>query len=76
MMDRLDVGMHQAFGCGVFGLVLPTSSRFIFSTSCLILALPLLDFFLKGMHAGSGRERAGGFDRFVLWALGIGISFN
>jgi hypothetical protein len=73
--DGWDEGMHQAFGCGVFGLVLQASSRSIFSTSCLILTLALLDFFLGGGTCNECKQVAG-FDCFVFWALGVGISFT
>lgn len=64
--DGWDEGMHQAFGCGVFGLVLQASSRSIFSTSCLILTLALLDFFLGGGLAANASK----------WLASIVLSFG
>lgn len=57
-----------------FGLALLASSRSTYSTSCLILALALLDFFGEECLQ---RMRASGVASIVLFsALGIGISFT
>jgi hypothetical protein len=72
--DGLDGGMHQASCCGVFGLVLQAYSHSTFSTSCLNLALALLDF--SGEECLQRMLASGWLRLFVLGALGIGGFFH